>query len=1722
MPQGLIPTITSYVGALTGSSLIATAVAHVTVAAITMVGANLLAPKVDFGNVNTRRSLNVRGRNQRNATSSRQYVYGEVAVGGTIAYMGTSGTENEFLHMVLVHCDHEVESLGDLYVNGEVVEMASGSEGTLRTTSSSSNRYYQSLYIADHLGGPSQTSADSTLDAAMGQIYSSDAFKGMAYTYIRMELKQPTENDDTKNAFSAGVPQFQRVVQGMKVYDPREAGHDPDDSTTWEYSNNWALCVAHFLQSGFGYGRYGLTYDEINETELIASANDAGTTINELWTNWAASTTLDRAGYTRAVGSTLLYALTAGTTGTSTPDVSGVSLNDLITDNDITWRVANLGIATVDRYQLDGMVDALEDPIEVLRKMKTAGAGVVEFIGGEWIIRSGRYTTPTVTLSESDFTSGISGTTKDDRSNAVNTVKGVVVDKHDFYNVIDAPSITNSTFVTQDGGIESVKEMELLFTNSHKTAQRLFKIELNKSRQSITHSATFTSKAMQLQVGDNFKLNFDQYGYSEKVFQVWSHQLVINGGALEVNMEFREVASDMFDWDHTTDETALDPAPNTTLPSAFEVVAPTNLATASGTAQLVNRGGDVFSRMKLSWDLAEDSNVIAHEIIHRKREYRSIDGITQANPAVVTTATDHDFVAGDIITMWQVSGMTEVIGVPYTVANPTADTFELSGIDSTGFTAYSAGSDWVELDWENVIYAPVPTSSIIIPDVEDGAGYDFKVRAVNTVTKSDWVALDNQVVIGKTAVPVTPVLTSATAGVEQVTLAIVASTEADFKTFKIYQHTSAVFGSAAEVAQTSDNFATITGLAASTTYHFWVKAVDTSGLVSAESNSVNATPTATDAGDVTNLGDLAIVDSIDLGTEGSGGVTTGTILPTGNTDATDNGDTIDTSGNVNNAIDFTASGAIKHGKTSSDDSTNAGFWLGEDGQVTPDYDFHIGNSTNSLKWDGSASTLTVKGDLSAGSVDIGTSLQRTQIDSDGTSSWGSGRIQINASDSFFGDVGQKWLGSAIESIWIDCNTTLLPAALNFGNTSTGATNAKITGQGNAEFKTLDVTTSLDLNSSTLDASNGVGSAGQVLSSQGTYTQWIDAAAGQWTVSGSDVYYNTGNVGIGTDSPDELLHVKGGSDRPMVVESTDAFCFISLNDNSTSAQSAVMIGAQGDDLRIDAGDSERIRVGANGNVGIGTSSPSQSLDVYGASQISYGGVDTYQYFQSTSNYVGRDTSGDFNVGVAGSQSILFKVGDAEKMRLSSDGKLGIGETSPDEKLHIKDTASTFILLERAANSDAAGIKFKTGGTEDWRIGSGDSDYVGDGSSFAISTAYNQPKFVIDSSGNVGVKNPSPSAALDVTGELELSSHATLGSNLYLKRDSDAWTTTTTWLNVSDYGVLNTGGSYALTLNGNGYRNNSGGWTSFGQNSLNGASQIWQYPAGYMTFNANSSWTTGSSTVVSERMRIFGDGNVSIGTTSSGYKLRVEGTQYIADTLTLGDVGSEGGQITLLDHNNTSTNQLVVDVDAAGNGRVFNAGNGNLKLGNLTFGTGETQIYCNADLKIQVKSTQTVITDQLYVSGATGSDSIVTISGIDCGGGMLVQGSLDVDSDLSVAGSKNFRIAHPIRDGHDLMHTCVESPQADLTYRGKATLVDGTVEVDLDSEFGMTAGTFAVLNDDVQVFAQNDTGWDAVRGSVTDGVLTINCQNLESTDSVGWLVIGRRTDVEIEIEPKTKTK
>ena len=69
----------------------------------------------------------------------------------------------------------------------------------------------------------------------------------------------------------------------------------------------------------------------------------------------------------------------------------------------------------------------------------------------------------------------------------------------------------------------------------------------------------------------------------------------------------------------------------------------------------------------------------------------NISGITEANPAVVTTSTSHGLQTGDRVYIAAVVGMTEVNDRYYTVKNLTDTTYSLDGVNSTGYTTWTSG-----------------------------------------------------------------------------------------------------------------------------------------------------------------------------------------------------------------------------------------------------------------------------------------------------------------------------------------------------------------------------------------------------------------------------------------------------------------------------------------------------------------------------------------------------------------------------------------------------------------------------------------------------------------------------------------------------------------------------------------------------------------------------------------------------------------------------------------------------------------------------------------------------------------------------------------------------------------------------------------------------------------------------------------------------------------------
>lgn len=78
----------------------------------------------------------------------------------------------------------------------------------------------------------------------------------------------------------------------------------------------------------------------------------------------------------------------------------------------------------------------------------------------------------------------------------------------------------------------------------------------------------------------------------------------------------------------------------------------------------------------------------------------AIEGISKTNPAVVTSA-GHGLSDGDVVQISGVVGMTEVNGKRYVVEVVTSSTFQLLGVDSTGYGTWASGGTWQVGEFSN-------------------------------------------------------------------------------------------------------------------------------------------------------------------------------------------------------------------------------------------------------------------------------------------------------------------------------------------------------------------------------------------------------------------------------------------------------------------------------------------------------------------------------------------------------------------------------------------------------------------------------------------------------------------------------------------------------------------------------------------------------------------------------------------------------------------------------------------------------------------------------------------------------------------------------------------------------------------------------------------------------------------------------------------------------------
>ncbi len=439
------------------------------------------------------------------------------------------------------------------------------------------------------------------------------------------------------------------------------------------------------------------------------------------------------------------------------------------------------------------------------------------------------------------------------------------------------------------------------------------------------------------------------------------------------------------------------------------------------------------------------------------------------------------------------------------------------------------------------------------------------------------------------------------------------------------------------------------------------------------------------------------------------------------------------------------------------------------------------------------------------------------------------------------------------------------------------------------------------------------------------------------------------------------------------------------------------------VAVSTGGTERFRVNASGNVGIGTTSPATTLHVYQSTGV------TRVAAQNNSALVelAADPANGY-VSTEGTGPLQLRASSAtDQMTITTGGFVGIGTTSPANGLTLYNQ-----VLQVDAPGGNAQMRVDSNPTGRAEILFGDND--GTSTFFALGKDSTNSNFVIaygssinggsnivlNSSGNVGIRTTAPATSLDVAGTVRSTAQVvpSSGAGVELLYSGGQGYVTAFDRTGSAYLPLNvTGLPLALNATGGGYvgigttsptfpftvQNNLG--VSSGGHILTWAGQSNSGTSAgiYTGYVADGSAITGSlvgsggnatggnvlflGNNINSQLLTLSSGNVGIGTTAPGQVLQVAGT--VAATGALGGTVNANG---VYQYDN-GTNGFVAAYGSGGVARDLDIDGQNLHLFTGSTYTEKLTILSGGNVGIGTTSPQTT----LQVNGGV-SVGVVTLT------------------------------------------------------------------------------------------------------------------------------------------------
>ena len=403
----------------------------------------------------------------------------------------------------------------------------------------------------------------------------------------------------------------------------------------------------------------------------------------------------------------------------------------------------------------------------------------------------------------------------------------------------------------------------------------------------------------------------------------------------------------------------------------------------------------------------------------------------------------------------------------------------------------------------------------------------------------------------------------------------------------------------------------------------------------------------------------------------------------------------------------------------------------------------------------------------------------------------------------------------------------------------------------------------------------------------------------------------GKVGIGTDAPAKLVDIHHATEP--ILRLTNTRNWTSSDSGNMGSLEFYTTDASGAGARVissivcasNAGSTapngelvfstavgggsgtaviERMRILDDGKVGIGTATPSSLLELYSSAPeltIKDGGTwgtnaTAYINLKDSSSsmaYIGvTETGGDLDIKQIKAGAVRIFTNNTEKVRVLSDGKVGIGTTAPSRLLTLENNTGTVANQSQLRiNNAGAGDSYiyMYAGT-DWAFGIDNSD--GDKFKFNISNDVSDGTEVLtlQRDGNVGIGITSPSTKLHVEGVTSTRKVAIFESDYNDTNPTDV----VIKYKKNVYGGIDDTEMTRLSFEG---VDNSANSETMGRISTYLTDQTVGSTSAALAFS------TIRGNILTEAIRIQGDGNVGVNTLLPEHKLHVAGDAIISGVL-----------------------------------------------------------------------------------------------------------------------------------------------------------------------------------------------------------------------------------------------